>query len=183
MPSDSSNSSCPSKPGLTAELRSAIGSGASAQQLQQKISHHPGGRAGIIARLCVKEGPARVSGRHVVRRTDSPHLSWKCAQVTGKAGENGQYPCEMCSSPWKRPSVPGCGDTARSGVAIQVSLALASGSLSTGSPAGGALTKKGDGSMYSQAYVSRSVLRLPSASVAVRDRGHWIGVCGKRVGP
>ena len=22
---------------------------------------------------------------------DIPHLSWKCAQVTGKAGENGQY--------------------------------------------------------------------------------------------
>ena len=33
--------------------------------------------------------PRRISGRHVVRGTDSPHLSWKCAQVTGKAGENG----------------------------------------------------------------------------------------------
>ena len=30
---------------------------------------------------------ARVSGRHVVRGTDRPHLSWKCAQVTGKAGQ------------------------------------------------------------------------------------------------
>ena len=36
--SSSSNSSCSSKPGLTVELRSAMGSGASAQQLQQKIS-------------------------------------------------------------------------------------------------------------------------------------------------
>ena len=31
--------------------------------------------------------PASVSGRHVVR-DGSPHLSWKCAQVTGKASEN-----------------------------------------------------------------------------------------------
>ena len=68
-----------------------------------------------------RAAPKRVSGRHVVRRTDSPHLSWKCAQVTGKAGENGQCPGEMCSSPWKRPSVRGSGDTARSGVAIRVS--------------------------------------------------------------
>ena len=43
---------------------------------------------------------------------DSPHLSWKCAQVTGKAGENGQNSGEMGgSSPWTRPSAPGCGDT------------------------------------------------------------------------
>ena len=43
---------------------------------------------------------------------DSPHQSWKCAQVTGKAGENGQYSGEMGgSSPWTRPSAPGCGDT------------------------------------------------------------------------
>ena len=61
---------------------------------------------------------------------------------------------------------------ARSGLAIQVNLALASGSLSTGSPAGRTLTKKGNGSMYSQAHVSASALRLPSASVAVRDRGY-----------
>ena len=37
--------------------------------------------------------------------------------------------------------------------------------------------------MYSQAYVSAGVLRLPGATVAVRDRGHWTGVCGKRMGP
>ena len=39
--------------------------------------------------------PARVSGRHAVRGTDSPHLSWKCAQVTGK---DGQYSGEMGGS-------------------------------------------------------------------------------------
>ena len=43
---------------------------------------------------------------------DSPHLSWKCAQVTGKAGENGQHSGEMDGgSPWTNPSAPGCGDT------------------------------------------------------------------------
>ena len=43
---------------------------------------------------------------------DSLHLSWKCAQVTGKAGENGQNSGEMGgSSPWTRPSAPECGDT------------------------------------------------------------------------
>ena len=29
---------------------------------------------------------------------DSPHLSWKCAQVTGKAGENGQDSGEVGGS-------------------------------------------------------------------------------------
>ena len=34
------------------------------------------------------------------------------ARVTGKAGENGQHSGEMGgSSPWTRPSAPGCGDT------------------------------------------------------------------------
>ena len=63
---------------------------------------------------------------------------------------------------------------ARSGVAIQFYLVLASGPLSTGSLAGRTLTKKGDGSMYSQPYVSFKVkvLRAPCSSVAVRDRGH-----------
>ena len=36
----------------------------------------------------------------------------KCAQVTGKAGENGQHSGGMGgSSPWTRPSAPVCGDT------------------------------------------------------------------------
>ena len=35
-----------------------------------------------------------------------------CARVTGKAGENGQRSGKMGgSSPWTRPSTPGCGDT------------------------------------------------------------------------
>ena len=35
-------------------------------------------------------------------------LSWMCAQVTGKAGENGHHSGEMGgSSPWKGPSAPG----------------------------------------------------------------------------
>ena len=53
------------------------------------------------------ELPARVSGHHVVRkRQSSPFL--ECAQVTGKAGENGVNSGEMGgSSPWTRPSVPG----------------------------------------------------------------------------
>ena len=43
---------------------------------------------------------------------DCPHLSWKCAQVTGKAGENCQHSGEKGgSSPWTRPSAPWCGDT------------------------------------------------------------------------
>ena len=75
--------------------------------VQSAWQKHPvrrkGGRAGL---------PVRVSGRHVVRRTDRHHLSWKCAQVTGKAGENGQNSGEMGgSSPWTRPSAPECGDT------------------------------------------------------------------------
>ena len=66
---------------------------------------------------------------------DSPHLSWKCAQVTGKAGENGQ-----CSG---RPaSDRGWGSSSKT----------APGSLSTGSPAS-RTPPHGDGSMYSQANV------------------------------
>ena len=41
---------------------------------------------------------ARVSGRHVVRGTDRVHLSWKCAQVTGNAGENVQHSGEVGGS-------------------------------------------------------------------------------------
>ena len=58
-----------------------------------------GGKTGLLA---------SVSGRHVVSRI------LECAQVTGKAGENGQHSGEMgCSSSWTRPSVPGCGDTSK----------------------------------------------------------------------
>ena len=99
--------------------------------------------------------------------------------MTGKAGENGQYSGDMGgSSPKTRPPIPGCVDTSKAlasscsiSIAIQVILAPASGSLSTGSPASRTLTKKGNGSMYSQAHVGASALRLPGVSVAVRDRG------------
>ena len=51
------------------ELTSCRGTVLSAWQ-KPPVSRE-GGRAGL---------PARVSGRHVVRGTDRPHLSWKCAQ-------------------------------------------------------------------------------------------------------
>ena len=62
---------------------------------------------------------------------------------------------------------------------------LAPGSQSTGSTAGRIplLLKRGDGSMYGQAYARARVFQPPSSSVAVVDRGHWKGVCAKRMGP
>ena len=57
-------------------------------------------------------------------------------QVTGKAGENGQYSGEMGgSSPWTRPSAPGCGHPRPQRAPARSGVSLASGSLSTGSPA------------------------------------------------
>ena len=54
--------------------------------------------------------PRKVSGRHV--GDDSLHFTWTCAQVTGKAGENGQNSGEVGgSSAWTRPPAPECGDT------------------------------------------------------------------------
>ena len=76
------------------------------------------------------------------------------------------------SSPWTRPSAPGCGNTLKAQASDQRLIQggdqgnLAPGSLSTGSPAG-RTPLHGDGSMYSQAYV-----RINGPSVAVRDRGH-----------
>ena len=59
----------------------------------------------------------------MARGTDRPHLSWKCAQVTGKAGENGQYSGDMGgSSAWTRPSAPGCGDTLKAPAGDQRSI-------------------------------------------------------------
>ena len=49
---------------------------------------------------------------------------------------------------------------------------VAPGSLSSGPLGGRTLAMKGDGSVYSQAYVRARVLRPPGSSVAVRDRGH-----------
>ena len=47
-----------------------------------------------------RENRAARKGKWPPRGTgdDSPHLSWKCAQVTGKAGENGQNSGEMGGS-------------------------------------------------------------------------------------
>ena len=100
------------------------------------------------------------SPRATGNRQAPPFL--ECAQVTVKAGENGQHSGEMGgSSPWTRPSAPGCGDTLKALAGDQLdrgwgsSSKTASGSLSTGSPAGRTplLEKRRDGSMYSQAYV------------------------------
>ena len=56
--------------------------------------------------------------------------------MTGKAGENGQYAGEMGgSSPWTRPSAPGCGHPRPQRAPARSGVSLASGSLSTGSPA------------------------------------------------
>ena len=131
------------------ELTSCRGTVQSAWQ--KPPMRRKGGRAGL---------PARVSGRHVVRGTDSPHLSRKCAQVTGKAGENGQNSGVMGgSSPWTRPSARGCGDTLKAPAGDQRPILggdrpskTALGSLSLGSPAG-RTPPHGDGSMYSQANV------------------------------
>ena len=119
-------------------------------------------------------------------RDDSAHVSWKCAQVTGKAGENGQkfrwdgrqltlgktvgsrvWWHTQGSSKWPALDL-GWGSSSKT----------APGSLSTGSPAGRALPH-GDGSMYSQVHVRwRQRAAAPYPSVAVRDRGHWKGVAG-----
>ena len=73
------------------------------------------------------------------------------------------------SSPWTRPSTPGCGDTLMASASFGSIKGgrqgnLAPGSLSTGSPAGRTplLFKQGDGSMCSLAYVRARIL-------------HWFG--------
>ena len=93
--------------------------------------------------------------------TDSPHLSRKCAQVSGKAGENGQTSGRrggtlildktVGSRVWWHSEGLGRAP-ARSWVEIRVFI-LALGSLLTGSPAGRAplLNERRECSMYSQA--------------------------------
>ena len=79
--------------------------------------------------------PARVSGRRVVRGWLSLPLL-ECAQVTGKADENGQHSVEMGgSSPWTRPSALGCGDTLQASASRVGAGEPGSGPLSTGPPA------------------------------------------------
>ena len=96
---------------------------------------------------------------------DSPHLPWKCAQVTGKAGENGQYSGEVGgSSPWTRPSAPKCGDTLK---------AQKKRRLRGRCRLAGRTPPHGDGSIYSQANVrAGKCAAAPYPSVAIRDRGH-----------
>ena len=90
-----------------------------------------------------------------------------CARLTGKAGENGQYSAEWAAA-WTRPLTPGCGDTSLGGDQGNI----APGSLPTGSPAGRTLLllKRGDGPIYSQAYVRAA--SCCGSSIAFRDRGH-----------
>ena len=77
----------------------------------------------------------------VRRRQSSPLL--ECAQVTGKAGENGQHSGEMGgSSPGQDRRLPG--------VMTHTRAERATWSLAERSPL---LIKRRDGSMYSQAYV------------------------------
>ena len=71
-------------------------------------------------------------------KTVNIHLKWAVAHP----GQDRRFPGVVTHRrPWRAP--------AQTGVAIQVDFTLTSGSLSTGSPAGRTLTKKGDGSMYS----------------------------------
>ena len=107
-----------------------------------------GGRAGLP-----KKGkwPPRSTGNRQARH-------WKCAQVTGNAGENGQNSGEMGgSSAWTRPSArvwrhtQGSSGRPASDLVWGSSSKTAPGSLSTGWP--GRTPPHGDGSMYSQANV------------------------------
>ena len=62
-----------------------------------------GGRAGLLQK---GKRPPRGTGTTVLTYPGS------APRVSGKAGENGQNSGEMGgSSPWTRPSAPGCGDT------------------------------------------------------------------------
>ena len=85
------------------ELTSCRGTVQSAWQ-KPPVSRE-GGRAGLPAR---GKWPPRGTGTTVLTYPRS------APRVTGKAGENGQYSGEMGgSSPWTRPSAPGCGDTSK----------------------------------------------------------------------
>ena len=109
---------------------------------------------------------------------DSPPLSAavsECARLTGKVSENGQNSGGMGgSSPWTRPSAPACGDTSKASASAswiwdekkkggsRVAIDWVTGRWT--------LAKKGDGSMYSEAYVSAWLLAL---SRATRVQAAW----------
>ena len=71
-----------------------------------------------------RENWAARKGKWPPRGTETTVLTYPCpsqpcfggskerVRVTGKAGENGQHSREVGgSSPWTRPTAPGCGDT------------------------------------------------------------------------
>ena len=106
-------------------------------------------------------------------------------KLTGKAGENGQHSGEMGgSSPWTRPSAPGCGDTLKA--------AASDPHLIWG---GDRPRRRLQGRhrlghrpvVLLRTETARCTVRpmsgweraaAPSSSVAVRDRGHWKGDAG-----
>ena len=146
-----------------------------------------GGRAGLLQK---GKWPPRGTGTTVLTYPcpSQPCFggSKGCAQVTGKAGENGQYSGEMGgSSPRTRPSAPECGDT--QGSSGRPASDLGWGSSSKRRRLGVAIDWV-TGRSYSSA---RRRLNVQSGqrkgrkgaaalypSVTVRDRGHWKGVAG-----
>ena len=120
---------------------------------------------------------------------DSPHLSWKCAQVTGKAGENGQHSGEVGGSldktvgsrVWRH--TQGSSGRPASDRGWGSSSKTASGSLSTGSPAG-RTPPHGDGSNVQSGQRKGQERRCGPLSERCRP-GSWTlkRCCGKRMGP
>ena len=117
---------------------------------------------------------------------DSPHLSWKCAQVTGKAGENGQNSGEMGgSSPWTRPSAPECGDSPKALAGDQRPIwgvdrprRRLRGRYRLGHrPVVLFRTEAAPCTVIPNVRAGKCAA-APYPSVAVRDRGHWKGVAG-----
>ena len=154
---------------------------------QKPPMRRKGGRAGL---------PVWAGGRHVVRGTDSPHLSWKCAKVTGKAGENGQNSGNRAavltldktvgSQVWRH--TPGSSKRPALDLGWGSSSKTAPRSLSTGSPAD-RTPLHGDGSMYSQTNVGteKGVCRKqmgPSEELRLRSKklDGWEGDPGVRLG-
>ena len=97
---------------------------------------------------------------------DSPHLSWKYAQVTGKAGETVKIQVKWAAHTGQDRRLPGVVTHTRVQRATSVRSRVGSssktvpGSPSTLSPAGRTLPH-GDGSMYSQANVRAAKVLVP----------------------
>ena len=111
--------------------------------------------------------PTSVSGRHVVRRRQSSPIL-ECAQVTGKAGENGQHSGNRAAAhPGQDRRLPGVVTHSRpQRVPARSSLGttkVARGRYRLGHRLVRTLSKSGDGSMYSQAYVSSRCIGLSTA--------------------